>query len=309
MISRIESQTEGSSDHRRYASKLLDQSFLQFVVKVVAWTSSLRYKLRESTAHVIILTGLKMDQDTDIGGAQHRFPVTRHSAIIAARSQDHEVRQRAFATIVESYWKPAYKYIRIKWQTPNEDAKDLTQSFFATAIDKDYFRSYDPAKASFQTFMRTCLDGFVANQRKSEQRLKRGGGAAHFSLDFSEAENELSLQLVSETTAEDYFHREWVRSLFALAVEALRRHYAEKGSSVYFKLFELYDLSEDDSAAEISYARLAKQFGLTTAEVTNYLAAARREFRKIVLAKLRELTATEEEFRNEARALLGVEMN
>jgi RNA polymerase sigma factor (sigma-70 family) len=233
--------------------------------------------------------------------------VTSHSAIIAARSDDPEMRQRAFATIVEGYWKPVYKYVRIKWQAANEDAKDLTQGFFAAAIEKDYFRSYDPAKASFQTFIRACLDGFVANQRKSEQRLKRGGGADHFSLDFSEAENEFSLQLVSEITPEEFFHREWVRSLFALAIETLRRHYADKGTSVYFELFELYDLRED-SEPKTSYAALATEFGLTTSDVTNYLAAARRGFRKIVLAKLREITATEEEFQHEARALLGVEI-
>jgi len=262
----------------------------------------------------------KMDQDTDIGGPNHRFPVTQHSATIAARSQDQQVRERAFATIVEGYWKPAYKYIRIKWQAANEDAKDLTQSFFATAIEKDHFAGYDSAKASFQTFIRTCLDRFVANQRKSERRLKRGGGVEHFSLDFGEAENELSLQMhVAEITAEEYFHREWVRSLFGLAIEALRRHYVEKGSSVYFELFELYDLRESDahdggdgirpdSPPITSYSSLAKKFGLTTMEVTNYLAATRREFRKIVLAKLREITASEEEFRTEARALLGVEI-
>jgi DNA-directed RNA polymerase specialized sigma24 family protein len=249
-----------------------------------------------------------MDQDTDIGGPQHRFPVTSHSAIIAARSDDQEVRARAFATIVEGYWKPAYKYIRLKWQATNEDSKDLTQSFFATALEKDYFASYDPTKASFQTFLRTCLDRFIANQKKSDRRLKRGGGVAHFSLDFSEAENELSLQLRSQATPEEYFHHEWVRSLFALAIEALRRHYLEKGSGIYFELFELYDLREDDSASKTSYAALARQFGLTTIEVTNYLAAARREFRKIVLSKLREITATEEEFRSEARDLLGVEI-
>jgi len=254
-----------------------------------------------------MLANVKMDQDTDMGGAEHRFPVTRHSAIIAARSADQEVRERAFATIIEGYWKPAYKYIRIKWQVTNEDAKDLTQGFFATAIEKNYFAGYDPVKASFQTFIRTCLDGFVANQKKSDQRLKRGGGAAHFSLDFSEAENELSLQLVSQATPEEYFRREWVRSLFALAIEALRLHYAEKETSVYFKLFELYDLGED-TEPRTSYAALATEFGLTTSDVTNYLAAARRAFRKIVLGKLREITATEEEFHNEARALLGVEI-
>lgn len=65
-----------------------------------------------------------MDRDTDIGGPQHRFPVTSHSAIIAARSNDQRQRDRALDTIVASYWKPAYKYIRIKWQASNEDAKD-----------------------------------------------------------------------------------------------------------------------------------------------------------------------------------------
>src|SRR5258708_7272018 len=139
-----------------------------------------------------------MDQDTDIGGPANRFPVTNHSAIVAARSPDRNVRERAFATIIEGYWKPSYKYIRIKWQAPNEDAKDLTQGFFALALEKDYFASYDPAKASFQTFIRTCLDGFVANQKKSEQRLKRGGGADHLSLDFSAAEAELTLQTVAD---------------------------------------------------------------------------------------------------------------
>ena len=48
-----------------------------------------------------------MDPDTDIGGPAHRFPVTNHSAIINARSDDTSVRRRAFDTIVASYWKPA----------------------------------------------------------------------------------------------------------------------------------------------------------------------------------------------------------
>ena len=41
--------------------------------------------------------------------------------------------------------------------------------------------------------------------------------------------------------------------------------------------------------------------------MTNHLAYARREFRRIALERLREMTGSEEEFRREARALLGVE--
>jgi DNA-directed RNA polymerase specialized sigma24 family protein len=250
-----------------------------------------------------------MDQDTDIGGPRHRFPLTSQSAIVAARSTDQEVRQRAFETILASYWKPAYKYIRIKWQASNEDAKDLTQGFFALAIEKNYFANYDSAKASFQTYLRTCLDGFIANQRKSEQRLKRGGGATHFSLDFRSAEDELVAHgITSDISPEDYFHREWVRSLFTLSIETLRHDYTESDRLIHFKIFEAYDLRDDDDSPKITYAALAKDFDLSPTDVNNYLAATRRDFRKVVLRKLREITATEEEYQQEAKALLGVRL-
>jgi RNA polymerase sigma factor (sigma-70 family) len=245
-----------------------------------------------------------MDPDTDIGGPLHKFPVTSHSAIVAARSDDQAERRRAFDTILASYWKPAYKYIRLKWQAGNEDAKDLIQGFFTTAFEKNYFATYDPHKASFQTFLRTCLDGFVANERKAGRRLKRGGDVDH--LDFVSAEAELASHAAeSSLSPEDYFHREWVRWMFTLAVEALRQRCEQSGCRVHFQLFERYDLSDDGN---VSYASLAEEFGLDTTAVNNYLAAARRDFRKIVLEKLREVTATDEEFRTEARSLLGVDV-
>lgn len=245
-----------------------------------------------------------MDPDTDIGGPLHRFPVTNHSAIIRARSDDEAVRRRAFDTILASYWKPAYKYVRLKWRAGNEDAKDLTQGFFATAFEKNYFATYDARKASFQTFLRTCLDGFVANERKAGQRLKRGGDMDHYQLDFVTAEHELAAHS-SDLSPEDYFHREWVRGMFAMSVEALRRSSAETGRGVHFQLFERYDLGDD---ANVTYTSLANEFNLEPATVNNYLAAMRREFRRIVIEKLREITATDEEFRTEARSLLGVDV-
>jgi len=246
-----------------------------------------------------------MDPDTDIGGAQHRFPVTNQSAIAAARSDDSVTRERAFATILNSYWKPAYKYIRLKWQANNEDAKDLTQGFFANAFEKNHFANYDARKASFQTFLRTCLDGFVANERKAGQRLKRGGDVNHFQLDFISAEDEIAMQAANpDVTPEEYFHQEWVRWMFTMAVDTLRRRYETAGRTIHFQLFEAYDLGDED----VSYASLAQKFGLDQTTVNNYLAATRRDFRRIVLEKLREITATDEEFRTEARSLLGVDV-
>jgi DNA-directed RNA polymerase specialized sigma24 family protein len=247
-----------------------------------------------------------MDPDTDIGGPLHKFPATNHSAIVGARSDDQLTRRRAFDIILASYWKPAYKYIRLKWQADNEDAKDLTQGFFANAFEKNHFARYDARQASFQTFLRTCLDGFVANERKAGGRLKRGGNVSHYQLDFVSAEDELAAHAAAlDLSPEEYFHREWVRGIFTIAVEALRRRCDESGRIIHFQLFERYDLQDEQN---VSYALLAQEFGLDAATVNNYLAAARRDFRRIVLEKLREITATDEEFRTEARSLLGVDV-
>ncbi len=76
-------------------------------------------------------------------------------------------------------------------------------------------------------------------------------------------------------------------------------------AKIHLRLFEIYDL-EGDGASNASYADLAKEFKIAPTDVTNYLAFARREFRRIALDRLREMTASEEEFRHEARALLGM---
>ncbi len=233
------------------------------------------------------------------------FPATRHSMVAAMRSPRAEDRRSAFDTLVAAYWKPVFKYVRLKWHAPTEDAADLTQAFFLRAFEKDFFAGFDPSRARFRTYLRTCLDGFVANSRKADARLKRGGGATLIPIDFGEAERELAFQagnLVDDFDA--YFHREWLRSLFAGASHRLRDSCEARGHAVRFAVFEQYDLAADERDCP-TYAELARRLGLSSSEVTNELAAARREFRRLVLEALREQCATDEEFEAESRALTG----
>lgn len=250
-----------------------------------------------------------MNDYSNSGTPRDRFPVTRLSAIVAASSSDQEERTRAFEVLVSAYWMPVYKYVRIKWNKPSEDARDLTQGFFLEAIEKNFFGRYDAQKAKFRTFLRTCLDGFVANENKAASRIKRGGDATILSLDFDGAEEQLKIGTAPAANATDeYFEKEWARSVFSVALESFRAQMLGSGKERHLRLFERYVLDDDDDdAPKTSYKALAVEFGLSTSEVTNYLALARREFRRIVLDRLRELTVTDEEYRREARALLGVD--
>ena len=69
-------------------------------------------------------------------------------------------------------------------------------------------------------------------------------------------------------------------------------------------MFQQYDLVPDDRDRP-TYADLARRLGLSPTDVTNELAAARREFRRLVLEALREQCASDEEFEAETRALSG----
>jgi RNA polymerase sigma factor (sigma-70 family) len=235
------------------------------------------------------------------------FPQTRHSIVADLRSDSAPVRRSAYDALVAAYWKPVFKYVRMKWHAAPEEAADLTQGFFLRAYEKSFFAAFDPAKARFRTWLRTCLDGFVANERKAERRLKRGGDRTIVSLDFEVAEFELQACPAQANGAVDFdawFHREWLRSLFAAASERLRTSCAAHGRDQRFTLFERYDLAADEDHRP-TYAQLAADLGLSAATVTNELAAARREFRRMVLAVLREQCATDEEYIAEARALTG----
>lgn len=240
-----------------------------------------------------------------VGGS---FPPTRHSLLADLRADEPDVRARALDALARLYWRPVYKHLRRRLGLSSHDAEDTTQAFFAHALTADTFASYDPRQARFRTFFRVCLDRFAANEFRAAGRQKRGGHIRHVPIDVEGAERELEragVVAVSDPDAE--FHREWVRSLFGLSVESLEAWGRETGRQVHFSLFERYDLDEAPGDRP-TYQALADEFGIPVTQVTNYLAAARREFRRIVLARLREVTTTDAEFRAEARDLLGVDV-
>lgn len=195
----------------------------------------------------------------------------------------------ALERVIALYWKPVYRFIRLKFRKDNEDAKDLTQSFFASALERDFFARFDPAKASFRTYLRMAVENFAATQHAAANRLKRGGD-----VEFVPVEE----QAATTESPEQVFEREFERRLFALALDDLRAHSEACGKQLQFGIFEAYDLAEGDRP---SYAALAQRHGIAETSVTNHLAWARRMLRGFVTERLRGVTSGERELRQEMR--------
>jgi RNA polymerase sigma factor (sigma-70 family) len=213
---------------------------------------------------------LGYEPDTALGGKQHDFPATRPSLVAAAaHSRD------AVGEIVALYWKPAYKHVRIRWRRSNEEAKDLVQGFFTALLERNLISGFDPAKGRLRTWLRACLDHFVQKQDESASRLKRGGGVA-MEFDFDAAERELASTAPSP---EDVFLREWEREIFERAIADLRA----LGHDTRFRIFEQYDLADEPRP---SYQDLAAAHAIPVTTVTNHLAWARRELRRLVRERM-----------------------
>jgi RNA polymerase sigma factor (sigma-70 family) len=155
-----------------------------------------------------------LDPDTTMGGPYGQFPSTQISLLEAA-SSGASLQNEALERVSALYWKPVYRFIRVKFRKNNEDAKDLTQSFFAAALQRDLFARFDPAKASFRAYLRVAVEGFAATQHAAANRQKRGGD-----VEFEPVEERAAIA----ESPEQVFEREWQRQLFALALDDLRAH-------------------------------------------------------------------------------------
>jgi hypothetical protein len=223
-----------------------------------------------------------MDPDTAIGGLHDRFPSTRHS-LFDALSPGEALPQDALNRVVTRSWKPAYKFIRLKWHKDKQSQRSDT-NFFASALEREFFQRFDP-RALPSHYLR-WLWAFRCQRTRRSHPPKRGGGWSS-RLDFDSDSDFAAFetpQCASSESPEEIFHREWQRQLFMLALDDLRTHCRSAGKQLQFRIFEEYDLADGDRPP---YAELARRHGIAETSLTNHLAWARRMLRTFVTERLR----------------------
>lgn len=224
------------------------------------------------------------------------FPPTLPSAVRGLASSDDAQRARSQQTIAQVYWTPVYKYLRTRHNQAPELAEDTVQSFFARIIEGSALVGHDSARGRFRAFLRRAVDHHVIDQHRRRTAARRGGALPQ--IDVADAERELA----TTTAAEDIFDREWLERVVRLAIERTLEALARRNKPVHAELFQRFHIHDDPP----SYDAVAAELGITTTDVTNWLHVARREFKRVALELLRELTASPEEFADEALHAFGI---
>jgi len=237
--------------------------------------------------------------DTTLGGSDKRFPETTagFSALLGAPSR------AGLETLCRRYWKPVYSFVRVSWAKSNEDAKDLTQAFFARLLEGTALARFEPARGSFRAYLKTLLQRFVGHEEEALRALKRGGGLQVLSFDGTAP---LLEELTSDPRAADpgrIFEQVWTIEIVNQAIGRVRGRHEGSGRPLPFRIYEEYAL--EAPGGRPTYGALAARHGITEREVETHLAAVRDEIRVEIRAELAQLTSTERELDREWHELFG----
>jgi DNA-directed RNA polymerase specialized sigma24 family protein len=156
------------------------------------------------------------------------FPTTHWSRVIAAGDPAAPEARDALAELCDAYWYPIYAFIRRRGHG-RDDARDLTQVFFARLLENRAVAAADRARGRFRAFLLADCRFFLADARDRADARKRGRGVRPFALDARNAETRYDLEPANVETPEHLFERAWALALLERATAAVAKHDADTG--------------------------------------------------------------------------------
>jgi RNA polymerase sigma factor (sigma-70 family) len=229
-----------------------------------------------------------------------RFQTTHWSLIAAATSEPSEQARAALADLCAAYWYPIYAYLRRHGKSA-EDARDLTQEFFATLLEKDYLADADRERGRFRAFLLTAVARFAGKERDKAAAQKRGGGRAALSLDFGEGERRYQREPAHDWTPERIFARRWALAILDKTLAALRSEHEQAGKLAHFDELKVFLTGESGPPLR----QVAEKLGMTEGAVKVAIHRLREKYRDKLRTEIAQTVATPEDVDEELGLLLA----
>ena len=236
-----------------------------------------------------------MSHQTSDVAHPHGFATTRWSLVLAAGRGDAPDADAALAALCEVYWYPLYAYVRRSGH-PVDEARDLTQGFFARLLEKRYLRAADSERGRFRSFLLTAFKRFLAKERDRARSLKRGGGRRALSLDFEQGESRFLREPTTDVTAEMIYERRWALTLLDRVIDRLRDEFERAGKRDDFDRLKVFLTGE---AAAPSYREVADATATTEGAVKVAVHRLRRRFRDAVMAEIAQTVTSPDDVEEE----------
>ena len=240
--------------------------------------------------------------NTSISSEKNRFVTTHWSVIVGAGDPASPEVDASLEKLCRTYWPAIYAYIRRQGRSRSE-ASDLTQSYFARFLQKQYLNDVHRSKGKFRSFLLKSLNHFLVDEWRRDHALKRGGSQLALSIDTDDWEKNFGHELKSDITPEKLFERRWTLMLFEEAMSRLRDELVDSGKEREFDLLKEF---LGQSSTDGSYSVAAVKLGLTEKTVAVRVHRLRRRYAQLVREEVASTVVETDEIDAELNHLLNV---
>jgi RNA polymerase sigma factor (sigma-70 family) len=230
------------------------------------------------------------------------FATTHWSVVLTAGEGGGLVAQEALEALCRTYWYPLYTYVRRAGRGA-EEARDLTQEFFARFLSRNSVSLANPARGRFRTFLLTAFKNFLANEWKKENRLKRGGDQQPLFLDAREGEERFAAELPDTASPEVVYERQWAGALLERVLQLLGQECSANGRTAQFEQLKTSLWGEN---CGVTQAEIASRLGMSEGAFKVAAHRLRARYRELLRAEIAHTVASPAEIDEELRHLIQV---
>jgi RNA polymerase sigma-70 factor (ECF subfamily) len=226
------------------------------------------------------------------------FETTQWSLILAAAGSDSQAAREALSSLCQTYWYPLYAYLRRRG-LDSEDARDLTQGFLASLIERQDFEGLRQDRGRFRAFLLAALKHYLSNWSARERTQKRGRDWQLVPLE--NAEGLYVVEPVDHATPERLFERRWALTVIDALLAELRTQWTDQGRAPEFDELKSCLLGQAPAGG---YAAVAARLGTSEGAVKAAVHRLRRQFQSLLRQRVAETVADEQDVDDEIRHLI-----
>jgi RNA polymerase sigma factor (sigma-70 family) len=229
------------------------------------------------------------------------FTTTHWSVVLAAQGPSPAA-EEALEKLCRTYWRPLYGFIRRQGVGP-EEAKDLTQGFFALLLERRDLQAVRKEKGRLRSYLLTSLKHFLTNERYRAMAIKRGEGQRLIPLEDLHERERAGFEPADTVSADHIYERRWALTVLDQALARLGDEYRAAGKMPLFdRLSELLVAEPDRS----SQAEIAREVGMTENAMNQAFYRLRQRYRQLLRAEIAHTVMVPGDIDDELRHLVAV---
>ena len=242
---------------------------------------------------------------TTIDGNAHYGPAaftTTHWSVVLEAQGESPAAQEALEKLCRTYWWPIYGFVRREGVGP-EEAKDLTQGFFALLLERRDLETVRKEKGRLRSYLLTSLKHFLANEHNRAVAIKRGEGKRLIPLEDLRERERIGFEPADTLAADQIYERRWALSVLDQVLVRLGEEYRAAGN---IQLFDRLQKSLTDEPDRPLPADTAREFGMTESAVRQASYRMRQRYRQLLREEIAHTVIALGDIQDELRHLVAV---